>query len=88
MRQVYIYIYIYIYANKCFIIWDDGAMQFFTTHPHWRCWFLHEFEYVWYCGNFYGCDLKKNYFIKSIFSWDWFDIYICLVKIIVKIEVE
>ena len=30
---------------------------------------------------------KKNYFIKSTFSWDWFDIYICLVKTVVEIEV-
>jgi hypothetical protein len=39
---------------------------------------------------FYGCDcgLKKVVFTKSIFSWDWFDIYICLVKTMVEIEVE
>jgi hypothetical protein len=43
---------------------------------------------VWYCDNFYGCGLKKNYFIKNTFSWGWFGIYVCLVKIVVEIEVE
>jgi hypothetical protein len=31
---------------------------------------------------------KKNYFIKNTFTWGWFDIYICLVKTVVEIEVE
>jgi len=31
---------------------------------------------------------KKNYFIKNIFDWGWFDIYVCLVKTVVEIEVE
>ena len=39
-------------------------------------------------GNFCGCDLKKIIFIKNTFSWGWFDIYICLVKTVIKIEVE
>jgi hypothetical protein len=43
---------------------------------------------VWYCGSFCGCGLKKNCFAKSTFSWDWFGIYICLVKTVVEIEVE
>jgi len=43
---------------------------------------------VWYCGSSCGCSLKKNYFIKSIFSWGWFNIYICLVKTVVTIEIE
>jgi hypothetical protein len=30
----------------------------------------------------------KNYFIKSIFGWDWFNIYIYLVKTMVEIEIE
>jgi hypothetical protein len=30
----------------------------------------------------------KSYFIKNIFSWGWFDIYICLVKTVVEIEIE
>ena len=42
----------------------------------------------WYCVSFCGCDLKKSCFIKSIFSRDWFDIYICLVKTVVEIEIE
>jgi len=41
-----------------------------------------------YCGSFCGYDLKKNYFIKNIFGWGWFDIYTCMVKTVVKIEVE
>jgi len=32
--------------------------------------------------------IKKKYFIKSIFSWSWFDIYICLIKTVIEIEVE
>jgi len=31
---------------------------------------------------------EKSCFIKSIFNWGWFDIYICLVKTVVEIEVE
>jgi hypothetical protein len=31
---------------------------------------------------------EKNYFIKNTFSWGWVDIYICLVKTVVAIEVE
>jgi hypothetical protein len=31
---------------------------------------------------------EKSCFIKSIFSWDWFGIYICLVKTVVEIKVE
>jgi len=30
----------------------------------------------------------KKLFIKGIFCWDWFGIYICLVKNMVEIEVE
>ena len=43
---------------------------------------------VWYCDSFYGCSLKKIIFIKSIFGWGWFDIYICLIKTVVEIEVK
>jgi hypothetical protein len=46
------------------------------------------FDCVWYYGSFYGCGLEKNYFIKNIFSWSWFGIYICLIKTVVEIEVE
>ena len=31
---------------------------------------------------------EKNYFIKSIFDWGWFGIYIYLVKTVVEIEIE
>jgi hypothetical protein len=31
---------------------------------------------------------EKNYFIKSIFNYDWFGVYIYLVKIKVEIKVE
>jgi len=31
---------------------------------------------------------KKNCFIKIIFGWGWFDIYIYLVKTVIEIEVE
>jgi len=30
----------------------------------------------------------KKYFIKNAFSWGWFDIYVCLVEIVVEIKVE
>jgi hypothetical protein len=43
---------------------------------------------VWYCGSFCGYGLKKVVFIKSIFGWGWFGIYVCLVKTVVKIKVE
>jgi hypothetical protein len=43
--------------------------------------------HVWYCGNFYGSDLKKLFY-KKYFGWSWFDIYIYLVKAMVEIEVE
>jgi hypothetical protein len=42
---------------------------------------------VWYCDSFYGFCLKKL-FIKGVFYWGWFGIYICLVKNVVEIEVE
>jgi hypothetical protein len=32
--------------------------------------------------------ILKNYFIKNIFDWNWFDIYVYLVKSVVEIEVE
>jgi hypothetical protein len=38
-----------------------------------------QFKCVWF---------EKNNLIKIIFDWDWFDIYICLIKIVVEIEVE
>ena len=37
---------------------------------------------------FFCCSLKKVVFIKGIFSWGWFDIYIYLVKTVVEIEIE
>ena len=30
----------------------------------------------------------KKFFIKSIFGWGWFGIYICLVKTVIEIEVQ
>ena len=30
----------------------------------------------------------KKLFYKMFFGWGWFDIYICLVKIVVEIEIE
>jgi len=30
----------------------------------------------------------KKLFYKNIFSWGWFNIYICLVKTVIEIEVE
>jgi hypothetical protein len=30
----------------------------------------------------------KKLFYKSIFSWGWFNIYICLVKTVVEIKAE
>ena len=32
--------------------------------------------------------ILKKLFYKNTFSWGWFDIYICFVKTVVKIEVE
>ena len=32
--------------------------------------------------------ILKKYFIKNTSGWGWFDIYICLVKTVVEIEVE
>ena len=32
-----------------------------------------DYEYVKYCGSYYGCGLKKSCFIKNTFSWDWFE---------------
>jgi len=49
---------------------------------------LIDYECIWYGDSFCGCGFKKNHFIKSIFGWDWFGIYLCLVKIVVEIEVE
>jgi len=40
---------------------------------------------VWYCGSFCDCNLKKKLFCKK---HGWFNIYICLVKTVVAIEVE
>ena len=43
--------------------------------------------YLVFFGKFYGHG-EKHYFIKNIFGWGWFDIYIYLVKTVVEIEVE
>jgi hypothetical protein len=63
--------------------------MFVTVEPKTKL--RHLTTHLWcimYYGNFYGCGLKKIIFIKSTFSWGWFDIYICLVKTVIKIEVE
>ena len=44
-------------------------------------------ESVWFCISFCGCVLKKL-FLKNIFSWSWFVIYICLDKTVVEIKIK
>ena len=67
------------------VVWYERQIK---VEIYWVFWSGEMLKCVWYCGSFCGCDLKKNYFIKNTFSWGWFDIYICLVKIVVEIEIE